>query len=685
MLTLNGKCNGFNFHNFFTPITSKKQNKMKKIFSRIMIVVGIVATTSCTDEFLDQTSPSEMTDETVWNSTYYTSLRINKLYAGMVDGDRTYDQDITIKWGLNSDVELVDGLGSNATNSTHYRGVGNYNASPAFSNFSNSWDDMYAIIEDANLNIEGIRGSSLLSTSDSTTMKRYLGESLTIRAMIYFDLLRYFGDIPLKLESSRSDLSNAYTGKTDRDAIMDTLMIDLEEAINYLPWADDVSGYTTERVTKGYAHGLLAQIALTRAGWAIREEAKSGYETATDYSDPVYPTQRPDADTRKSLYEKALEHLSAIISNGVHQLNPSFYDEWYLLNQLTLDKSYHENIFEIPMGLGDSGELGYTVGVRMNGTNTLYGYSNSSGVMKVTAMLFYSYDPADTRRDITCSPIQIVQSGSQTVEEMLGNTPFAIYVGKWDPRMMSDTWKSQNLVATAKQGYGINPVKLRYSQVLLYYAEVMNELAGSPDARYDGDAGITAREALAQVHNRAFDSADLTEAQAYINNISSDKDSFFDAIVQENAWELAGEGMRKWDLIRWNLLVPKIKESKELYLQYLQDGTFKETVYFNYSDSAKTQIDMSSITWYTDPADITASDYDGSESSYGSSDITDTNDTQVYTNLPSISSGLVGSSIESLGISGTEPSVVNRYLMPIGSTTISASNGTLQNSYGYTN
>ncbi len=685
MLTLNGKCNGFNFHNFFTPITSKKQNKMKKIFSRIMIVVGIVATTSCADEFLDQTSPSEMTDETVWNSTYYTSLRINKLYAGMVDGDRTYDQDITIKWGLNSDVELVDGLGSNATNSTHYRGVGNYNASPAFSNFSNSWDDMYAIIEDANLNIEGIRGSSLLSTSDSTIMKRYLGESLTIRAMIYFDLLRYFGDIPLKLESSRSDLSNAYTGKNDRDAIMDTLMIDLEEAINYLPWADDVSGYTTERVTKGYAHGLLAQIALTRAGWAIREEAKSGYETATDYSDPVYPTQRPDADTRKSLYEKALEHLSAIISNGVHQLNPSFYDEWYLLNQLTLDQSYHENIFEIPMGLGDSGELGYTVGVRMNGTNTLYGYSNSSGVMKVTAMLFYSYDPADTRRDITCSPIQIVQSGSQTVEEMLGNTPFAIYVGKWDPRMMSDTWKSQNLVATAKQGYGINPVKLRYSQVLLYYAEMMNELAGSPDARYDGDAGITAREALAQVHNRAFDSADLTEAQAYINNIPSDKDSFFDAIVQENAWELAGEGMRKWDLIRWNLLVPKIKESKELYLQYLQDGTFKETVYFNYSDSAKTQIDMSSITWYTDPADITASDYDGSESSYGSSDITDTNDTQVYTNLPSISSGLVGSSIESLGISGTEPSVVNRYLMPIGSTTISASNGTLQNSYGYTN
>lgn len=645
---------------------------------------GIIGISSCSD-FLDQSSPSELNDETVWNSTYYTGLRVNKLYGGMVDGDRTYDQDITIKWGLNTDIELVDGLGSNASNGTNYRGVSNYNVDPAFANLSNSWTDMYAIIEDANLNIEGIRESSLLGTSDSTTMKRYLGESLTIRAMIYFDLLRYFGDIPLKLESSRSDLSNAYVGKTDRDEIMDTLMVDLEEAIGYLPWADDVSGYTTERVTKGFAHGLLAQIAMTRAGWAIREQAKDGYETASDYSDPTYPTQRPASAERHALYEKALEHLSAIISSGKHSLNPSFYNKWYLINQLSLDQNYHENIFEIPMGLGDSGELGYTAGVRMNGVTTTYGYGNSSGVLKLTAVYFYSFDPEDSRRDITCSPMQITQdaSSNQTIEEMLGNAPFGLYVGKWDPRMMSDAWLSQNLLANAKIGYGINPVKLCYSQVLLYYAEVMNELAGNPDSRYDGDAGLTAREALALVHNRAFNDTDLSVAQAYVASIPSDQASFFDALVQENAWELAGENMRKWDLIRWNLLMPKIIESKQLYLQYLQDGTFKKRVYYNYSNTAHTQIDMSSVTWYTDPDNIDESAYDAYVSSYGNSDITDESDTQVYTNLPSISSGLVGSSIPELGISGTEPSVINRYLMPIGTTTISASNGSLQNSYGY--
>ena len=152
-------------------------------------------------------------------------------------------------------------------------------------------------------------------------MQHYLGEARTIRAMVYFDLLRVFGDIPLKLEPTKSDLSNAYIGKTDRDSIMDVLMDDLDKAIDELPWAGQ-SSYTTEHATKGYAHALLAQMALTRAGYAIRESAKSGYETAS-YSDPTYPTQRPDAATRKALYERALKHLTAVINSGVHQLNPS--------------------------------------------------------------------------------------------------------------------------------------------------------------------------------------------------------------------------------------------------------------------------------------------------------------------------------------------------------------------------
>ena len=641
---------------------------MKKIISAACIAMGVISMSSCSD-FLDQKSPSELETTDVYNSTYYTELRVNKIYGGLTQ-DRTYSQDLAIVWNLNSDIELVDGLGDDATNTTSERGNMNYNASPAWSKISGVWDAIYGVIEDANDVVAGVRNSNLLtngSTSEQQAMKRYLGEALTLSAMCYLDLVRFFGDVPFKTEPSKSDLSNAYLSKTDRDEILDQLLVDLEEAVEMLPWADEVGGYTTERITKGYAHGLLAQIAMTRAGYAIREKAKEGYETAS-YSDATYPTQRPAADVRTDLYARALKHLSAIINNGTHQLNPSFENQWYLINQLQLDKTYHENLFEIPMGRNVTGELGYTVGVRMNGVTTEYGYGNSSGKLKLTAPLLYSYDKNDLRRDITIAAFEIKQDGKNTIESMLGNAPFGLYCAKWDCRKMSNEWLQENLKATAKHMTGVNPVKMRYSQVLLYYAECLNELAG-PEGSYQGDAGITALQALALVHNRAFSEASI--ANNYMNNVPRTKEGFFEALVQENAWEFAGEGYRKWDLIRWNLLVDRINAFKQTYLNDLQSGKYPDKLYFNYSDAEQTKIDMNSVTWYSLPSN--PDDYAGSVDGFGKSAVGTGKDKQVDTNLPTISSGLVGDGVV----------VKNRYLMPIASTTISASNGKLHNSYGY--
>ena len=646
---------------------------MKHIIKTFCLAIGILSTTSCSD-FLDQTAPSELPQNSVFESVAYTGFAINKLYGDMAQ-DETYSQYLPIIWGLNSDCELVDGLGSDTQNTAHNRGAMNYNVSPGWSDIAKMWDAMYGIIENANLAIDGIEKSPLIAEGNEnrTTMLRYKGEALTIRAMIYFDLIRIFGDVPMKMEPSQSDLSNVYLSKTDRDEIMDRLITDLEEAIELLPWAGQVSDYTTERVTKGYAHALLANIALTRSGWMIREKAKEGYVTA-EYSDAVYPTQRCDDATRKQMYELALLHLSAIITNKTHQLNPSVENQWLLINQRTLDNTYHENIFEIPMGMGATGELGYTVGVRMNG-NTSYGH-NSSGKMKLTAPYLYSFHKGDQRRDITCANFDIRQTDGVAKEQLLGNSPFAIYVGKWDVRKFDN--ELANLVATydpdSKWMSGINVVRMRYPQVLLMYAEVMNELVG-PTGSYTNDAGITAQEALAEVHNRSFENPETEET--YLNTITRSKEDFFEAIVDENAWELAGEGFRKYDLIRWNLLVDKIIEFKQTYVSQVNDGTYQSTLYFNYSDDAKTKIDASSITYYGIPEGMSASNYQGSRSSWGKVD-----DTQMNTNLPSISSGLVGNSLTG---SKDAVSVKNRYLLPIASTTISASNGVLSNSYGYSN
>lgn len=631
---------------------------MKNIFSKIVFGTAIIALSSCSD-FLDQTSPSEVDDTNASNSLYYTELTLNKVY-GDLTLDATYSQYIPIVWGLNSDCEIVDGLGSTAT-AANERGVMNYNPNLGWANLSRLWDAMYSNIENANTVIELVDKSSFMETegSDKNTMLRYKAEAMTLRAMLYLDLIKFFGDIPMKMETTSSDLSNVYMVKTDRDVIMDRLIEDLEEAITMLPWAGE-SGMTTERVTKGYAHSLLANVALTRAGWSIREAAKEGYETAAN-SDGTFPTQRCGAAKREEMYKLAETHLAAVVSSPVHSLNPSIENHWYLVNQRTMDTNYRENIFEMPMGLGRSGELGYTVGVRINGPSEIYGPNgNSSGKMKLTAPFLYSFDPNDLRRDLTCAPYELKQEDGVVKEVMQGNNPFQIYVAKWDIRKMNEEWRTTAIqTGRAKWMSGINVTRMRYSYVLLMYAEVLNELYG-PDVAGQ-TTNMTARQALEEVHVRSFAEADKAAASNYIANVPD----LFDAIVQENAWELAGEGIRKFDLVRWNLLSEKIEEFRNEYTEQIE-STYPEKLYFQRDENFK--IIMSSVHWYQAPGVIT--DYE-SVNWYGA-ERTATTKTQLEVNMPSISAGL-------------DSPVRNRHLFPIASTTISASNGNLSNSYGFGN
>ncbi|WP_308589631.1 RagB/SusD family nutrient uptake outer membrane protein, partial [uncultured Prevotella sp.] len=380
---------------------------MKNIIKTIVFGgAALVAFSSCSD-FLDQKSPSDTDASNVWQSTYYTQNVLNKAY-GLLCEDYTYSQVLCYTFMTNSDVEFANAYGeSNAKAEGKGRDLNNYYADndASFAKTRDAWDHIYESIEYCNNIITGLNGIDA-QTTDKTEKQllQYKGEALTLRAMLYHELVRNWGDVPFKTEPTKNDLSNINTGKTDRDVIMDALIADLEEAINYLPWAGQNS-YTTEHVTKGYAHALLAQIALQRSGWAIREAAKEGYVTASENSDPTYPTQRCSDEDRAKYYKLALTHLNEVISSGKHQLNPSFDNEWTLINSQTLDTQYQENIFEVPMGLGNSSELGYGIGVRF-ADNCAYALKgNSSANVQLPSTLFWKYDHSgkDTRRDITCS------------------------------------------------------------------------------------------------------------------------------------------------------------------------------------------------------------------------------------------------------------------------------------------
>jgi hypothetical protein len=123
-------------------------------------------------------------------------------------------------------------------------------------------------------------------------------------------------------------------------------------------------------------------------------------------------------------------------------------------------------------------------------------------------------------------------------------------------------------VRESAKGTGINWPMMRYADVLLMYAEAENEING-PTAE--------AQNMLKRVRQRAFNAADWgSKVDAYVAQASASKSSFFNAIVNERAWEFGGEMIRKYELIRWGIYSQKMQETID-GLKKLADDAFNNT------------------------------------------------------------------------------------------------------------
>ena len=91
---------------------------------------------------------------------------------------------------------------------------------------------------------------------------------------------------------------------------------------------------------------------------------------------------------------------------------------------------------------------------------------------------------------------------------------------------------------------------MRLADVYLMAAEAINELEGNP---------ANAAQYLKPILDRALPASKVT---TYMNQATANHDAFFNAIVEQRAFEFAGESLRKADLIRWNLLKTKLDEAK---------------------------------------------------------------------------------------------------------------------------
>jgi len=569
---------------------------MKKLLYYTSIIF-LIACISCDQDFLDTTSPSKLSSETVFKTQSMAKAAIMGIYGKMTD-TYIYGQKLSVNWQGFSDIESNQGFTATAYNSTTSdQGAGNF-YDDAY-NQTTKWQVLFQLAELASSAVDGIRNSPILE-SQATQMKPLLGEALVMRSLAYFELVRYWGDVPFKAGTSKSDLSNVYIGKVDRDLVYAQLVQDLNEAQGYLPWLKSTAEYNTaERITKGFAKGLLARVALFAGGWSLRDgNLFPGKDLEHNPNIPEtggYYVGR--VKNWRDYYRIASQQTAEIIGNPAnpHHLDSEYENIWKTVCGLQQNTS-NENLYEVAFGLGNNGDIGSLMGYEV-AANSKYGSRGFGGTYVGShAYYFYSFTPEDKRRDVTLSWLNYTKDNVEGVK----NDPLSVNFAKWRIYWMSPSYLSLHKTANSRIATGVNWIVMRYSDIYLMYAEAESALSGA-DA-VNSVAGISPRQALEKVRERAFGGGSA-KIKEYDSN-------FFEAIVNERAWEFGCENIRKHDLVRWGLLYDRIetmkktlclmfdnKVSVKIFDKTYQASDFPKTVYYKLKDAE--YIDKNSLNYYT--------------------------------------------------------------------------------------
>lgn len=496
-----------------------KPKSLFKSISAVVVVTVVIWFSSC-KKYLDVQPVSSATPDYVFSNVDNAYKAVLGAYAALT-GDQGYGIRISMYYPYDNDEMMGQ---SGAIGDNERRDIAHYNASPGNTQLYSPYSQLYQGVERANLCIYYIPQMDLYSTGTDAQIKalqRLYGEALTLRAQYYFELIRNWGDVVTSWQPSAFE-TNLFKTKTDRDSIYDHLLDDLAQAENLVPWRSDVP--RDERITQGAVRALRARIALYRAGFALRSNG-----------------QMIQGSNPKKYYQIARDECNAVMTSGQHALNPSFQSVFkdYICGHAIEPNG--EVVWEVAMAggnsaLGDS-KLGYYNGPRYNNTG------NSALVILPT--FFYLFDSTDLRRDVTIAPYFINKNFTDTARP-LSSIP--------DGKFRRDWTSNPSLLTTSAQYMGMNWPLIRYADVLLMFAEADNEVNSGPSAAAYNAINIVRRRGFGKPINTPDGVIDLPAGLS--------KTDFFNAIVKERSLELASEGHRKYDLIRWNLLAQKVADTK---------------------------------------------------------------------------------------------------------------------------
>lgn len=496
---------------------------MKKILYTLYFIAGISAISSC-KKGLDAPAKSSM-EESV---TFSTPGLAQGAVAGILQSfaeTNSYRGRFLVYYGINTDTEVSNGL--KAINDDKSK-LSNYNTNVSngqMNTSDNAWAKFYEGIERANFAIKGIRTYGNIESNP--LMAQILGEILTLRAVVYNDLIRGWGDVPARFEPITT--ATTYMARSDRDVIYKQLLADLEEAAKYLPWPNENSSVTrVERINKAFAKGLRARLALAAGGYAQRLDGTVRLST-----DPELAKDKMYAIAKKECLEIIESKKLKLL--GFEEVFKTFHEEKGLAGL--------ESMWEIPFSDG-RGRVIFDLGVKHLKADK-YTDQNKGGTNGPNPIMLYEYDNDDVRRDVTVVPYEWdTQKGiaeAFQVPSALGRLYFGKYRYEWLKRRV-----------TAPNDDGLNWMYMRYADVLLMAAEAINEI----------DGPTAAAPYLKMIRDRAFPTTPAKVA-TFMTAATASKTAFFNAIVDERALEFTGEMLRKGDLIRWNLLATKLQEAKD--------------------------------------------------------------------------------------------------------------------------
>lgn len=529
---------------------------MKKIAYIPVLFWIMLGFSACFDDKLYDRYSSD----SFFTSVNRMDMAVLGCYASL-QGNAVYGMNLFTAYDSDTDLQIAQG--ATVPTDNFICNIGHYYILPSEIGIQNTWQALYAGIRDANVVLANADKVPRYSDEEQKKWEKLVGEAKFLRALMYFELVRFWGDVPLVLDVSKVG-GDLLVKRTDRTLVYNQIVKDLNEAYQVLPWHDEMLTYVC-RAHKSAALGMLARVNLYRGGYSLHQDGKM---------------KRPD--NYMDYYKEVLKWTKLLIESGKHELSADYGQIFKNQCQFVLEPK--ECIFEIDLffssGVLSGGQMGYynapkvTKGkynATMNRVNTHHGF-------------YMMFDEGDKRRDVSVGNFTTKADGTQVIISPARSESYGI--GKW--RREYQTEAQHNDLATS-----INFVLLRYADVLLMRAEALNEVNGGPT-----DDAV---ELVNQVRRRGFGLPASTPVEVmnaetgYVDKKTADfvgHDDFLVYLQDERARELAFESaIRRTDLIRWNILAEKINEMYHFVeahkgggnAQNTEDTEGSEGIYFKYN------------------------------------------------------------------------------------------------------